>query len=211
MLENAAIPHSIRANRYQYEVVVPRSFREQAEQKLRTQFLDPEAEVDYQHHFEELSDEELLALNTEGLGAAARRMLDEELAQRGLEASPAESHGQTDGDLQVVGAFASLEEANLAQSFLQSAGIPCSLENQLSETWSGAGGIRLMVPASDYDRACEILEAQLTEDNLMTRRRPKRSPKKTRRRECFCSVRCSLALSRANRYNLTSDGNRGFE
>jgi Putative prokaryotic signal transducing protein len=169
VLESAAIPFSIRANRYQYEVVVPRAFREQAEQKLRSQFLDPEDEVDYQHHFEELSDEELLGLKTEGLGGAARRMLSEELAQRELEgnALPAEAHGQSDGDLRLVGTFVSLEEANLARGLLQSAGLMCSLENENSEAWSGAGEIRLMVAAPAYDRACEILEAGISEEDLM--------------------------------------------
>jgi len=155
-----------RMSNHQYFLTVPAAFREQAEKTLRSEIFDPEAEADYQHHFEELSDEELLALNTEGLGEAARRMLDEELAERRLESAPppVETHGDVDGGLEMVGAFASLEEADSAQGLLQTAGIACSLENQDSQTWSGAGEIRLLVSAADYDRACEILEAQIGGD-----------------------------------------------
>ena len=41
--------------------------------------------MDYQNHFVLLNDEDLLALETGGLSAAARRLPDEELALRGSE------------------------------------------------------------------------------------------------------------------------------
>ena len=167
VLEHAGIPCSIRSNRHQYELVVPPSVREPAEQALRTHYFDPKAEVDYQTHFELLSDEELLALETGGLSEAARGLLDEELTLRGLEsglekADPTAPADQaTDPGLQLVGTFLSIEEAHLARGLLESANITCFLENEHSHRWTGAGGLRLMVPAAFYDQACDILEAGL--------------------------------------------------
>ena len=163
VLESAGLPYSIRANHSRYEIVVPAEFRAQAEQKLRSQFLDPESETDYQHHFEELADEELLALNTEGLSGAACRVLDEELYRRGLESAREDAHVGTGDGLRLAGTFVSLEDAKAAQVILSGAGIVSSLENEDAEAWSGAGEIRLMVSAPDYEQACEILEERLPE------------------------------------------------
>jgi hypothetical protein len=66
-----------------------------------------------------------------------------------------------------VATFLSLEEANFARGLLQSADIPCSFENNQAAAWSGIGELRLMVPASAYDRACEILETEISEEDLI--------------------------------------------
>ena len=100
---------------------------------------------------------------------------DAELAERNLaSADPQPSvpavetaAGQADGELQLVGTFLSMEEANFARGLLQSADVPCSLENEFSAAYSGAGALRLLVPASAYDRACEILETEISEEDLI--------------------------------------------
>ncbi len=165
VLEQAGIPCSIRSSRYQYELVVQSSVREPAEQTLRKQYFDPKAESDYQTHFELLNDEELLALETDGLSEAARRLLDEELALRGLEGTKptAQAGPAAEASLQLVGTFLSIEEAHLARGLLESGNIPCFLENEHAHPGSGAGGLRLMVPAGFYDQACDILETGLNE------------------------------------------------
>ncbi len=78
-----------------------------------------------------------------------------------------DADGQTEGGLQLVAAFLSLEEANIARGLLQSADIPCFFENEQAGVWSGIGELRLMVPAPAYDRACEILETQISEEELI--------------------------------------------
>ena len=60
-----------------------------------------------------------------------------------------------------------MDEANFARGLLQSADIPCSLENELSAGFSATGALRLLVPASVYDRACEILDTEISEEDLI--------------------------------------------
>jgi hypothetical protein len=109
---------------------------------------------------------------------AARPYYDAELAQRKLAPPEAEENpsspdrgddapGQTEGGPQLVATFLSLEEANFARGLLQSADIPCSFENNQAAAWSGIGELRLMVPAAAYDRACEILETEISEEDLI--------------------------------------------
>lgn len=133
--------------------------------------IDPE---DFKRHYALLTDDALLEVNRDELVDMARTSYDAELAQRNLTlrdlegaVSPAEENSDTDSDLQLVGTFLSMEEANLARGLLHSADIPCSLENEHSAAYSGAGALRLMVPAADYERACEILEAEISEDELI--------------------------------------------
>jgi Putative prokaryotic signal transducing protein len=137
--------------------------------------IDPE---DFKRHYALLSDDALLEIDRDELVDAARPYYDAELADRNLvlpeteESAPADQgsedgHGQTEDGPQLVGTFLSLEDANLARGLLQSADIPCSLENEYMAQRSGNGALRLMVPASAYDRACEILEFEISEEDLI--------------------------------------------
>lgn len=166
VLENAGIPCSIQCNNYRWEVFVPAAVRQQAEQILNKQYFDPESEVDYQTHFQLLDDEELLALRTTGLSEVARRLRDEELTLRGLVTRnpTARTDQMTDAGLQLVATFLSGEEAQSAQALLESTEIPCFLQNEDAQVWSGDGELRLMVPEEFYDQACEILEASQGND-----------------------------------------------
>jgi hypothetical protein len=134
--------------------------------------IDPE---DFKRHYAMLSDAALLEIDRDELVDVACACYDAELAERNLtteepkpnaaEMEPAAS--PADGELQLVGTFLSMEEANFARGLLQSADVPCSLENEFSAAYSGAGALRLLVPAAAYDRACEILEAEISEEDLI--------------------------------------------
>lgn len=121
----------------------------------------------------------MLEIDRDELVEAARPYYDAELAERKLSAPDAEESapspadqsddapGQREGGLQLVATFLSLEDANLARGLLHSADIPCSLENEYMAQRSGNGALRLMVPAAAYDRACEILESEISEEDLI--------------------------------------------
>ena len=137
--------------------------------------IDPE---DFKRHYALLSDDALLEIDRDELVEAARPYYDAELAERKLASpdteesasSPDPSNntaGQTEDGRQMVATFLSLDEANFARGLLQSADITCSLENEHGAQWAGNGALRLMVPASAYDRACEILETEISEEDLI--------------------------------------------
>jgi hypothetical protein len=138
--------------------------------------IDPE---DFKRHYALLSDDALLEIDRGELVDAARVCYDAELAERKLagpdadESASSPNHpgedvpGPTEGGLQLVATFLSMEEANFARGLLQSADIPCSFENDQAAAWTGMGELRLMVPVSEYDRACEILESEISEEELI--------------------------------------------
>jgi hypothetical protein len=135
--------------------------------------IDPE---DFKRHYALLSDDALLEINSDELVDAARPYYDAELAERKLAQPDSEDHPapvsahtdeQAADGLQLVATFLSLEEANFARGLLQSADIPCSFENEQAAAWSGVGELRLMVPAAAYERACEILESEISEEDLI--------------------------------------------
>ena len=141
--------------------------------------IDPE---DFKRHYALLSDDALLDIDRDELVDAARPYYDAELAERQLAppeteesvASAVQSDDSTDGapsqaadGPQLVATFLSLDEANFARGLLQSADITCSLQNEHGAQWAGNGALRLMVPTSAYDRACEILETEISEEDLI--------------------------------------------
>lgn len=135
--------------------------------------IDPE---DFKRHYALLSDDALLEINPDELVDAARPYYDAELAERELALPEAEdgglphpsddAPGQTEDGLQLLATFLSLEEANFARGLLQSADIPSTFENEQA-VWAGIGELRLMVPAAAYDRAREILETEISEEDLI--------------------------------------------
>jgi hypothetical protein len=136
--------------------------------------IDPE---DFKRHYALLSDDALLEIDRDELVEAARPHYDAELVERDLALSETEDGGPSDAEddapghtgdgLQLVATFLSIEEANFARGLLQSADIPCSFENDKAGAWTGTGELRLMVPAEAYDRACEILETEISEEDLI--------------------------------------------
>jgi hypothetical protein len=138
--------------------------------------VDPE---DFKRHYALLSDDALLEIDRDELVETARVCYEAELAERNLIRPDAEENasspdhpgdevpGQTEGGLQLVATFLSMEEANFARGLVQSADIPCSFENDQAVVFNGIGELRLMVPVAAYDRACEVLETEISEEDLI--------------------------------------------
>lgn len=127
---------------------------------------------DFRRHFELLSDDALLATNRGDLVEAARQCYDEEIERRGLNApveeepaSEPEDHNVEPGDeLVVIATYNIPEEASLARGLLESAEIPYQIDNE----HAALGGIqlRVWVPKSLAADATEILEMQISEEDL---------------------------------------------
>lgn len=127
---------------------------------------------DFRKHFELLSDAALLETNRDELVAAARQCYDEEIARRGLnepqqEAATGELPPSTEpegGPMVHIATYIIPEEASLARGLLRSAEIPFTMNNELAPL--GGFQIQLMVPAAYEADAREILEHELTEEEL---------------------------------------------
>jgi PhnB protein len=117
---------------------------------------------DFRRQYAGLTDEALLEVDPADLVDSARRCYEEELARRKLKAptptpAPApEPHGEAE-EFTVVETFDSQEEARLAREVLRGAGIRAQL---------GGGGLVLLVPVSTREDAREILDEQLSEEQL---------------------------------------------
>jgi hypothetical protein len=127
---------------------------------------------DFQRHFEILSDEALLETNRDELVEIARDVYDEEIARRGLgpeegeEAAPESELQPTDAvdEMVLVATFGFPEEANMARGLLESASIPSQIKNELAAV--GGFEASLLVPASFEEQAIEILESQISDEEL---------------------------------------------
>lgn len=125
---------------------------------------------DFRRHFEILSDDALLATNRDDLVESARQCYDEEVARRNLNqetesAEPSAMQPVPEGDRLVsIGTFMSGEEANLARGLLEDGGIPAILANEHSGL--GMFQLELKVPENFVDQALEILEMEISEEEL---------------------------------------------
>jgi len=128
---------------------------------------------DFRRHFELLSDETLLGTNRDELVENARSVYDEEIERRGLNAPPEGEEGEPmpdavvpggDEELVLIATYNIPDEASLARGLLQSAEIPYLLQND----YVALGGIelRLLVPKVFEEEALEILQHELTEEEL---------------------------------------------
>jgi hypothetical protein len=140
--------------------------------------IDPE---EFRRHYDSLSDEALLDVNRDELVAVAQQCYDEELAHRGMvreseaeAAAPTESATHT--DWVVAATFLSAEEANLAHAMLDSADIPARLEAKGTGSWTGFGELRLLVPAAFLAEAEEIIESQISEEELIAQAEAESAP-----------------------------------
>jgi hypothetical protein len=124
---------------------------------------------DFRQRYAELSDEALLELERDDLVDLARDCYDAELARRGLRrSSPPSTQVQDHGELAEVARFSSSSEADLARALLESGAISCYLENEFAgKTLRVTDGLRLFVPASLLENAREILEAPVSDEELI--------------------------------------------
>src|SRR6266446_5084608 len=119
---------------------------------------------DFRRRYAELSDEALLELDRDDLVDLARDCYDAELARRGLHrssSSPPATEVQDHGELVEAAIFSSSSEADLARALLESAAIPCYLENELGgkDYLRAIEGFRLFVPAQLLEDARDVLGA----------------------------------------------------
>jgi hypothetical protein len=125
---------------------------------------------DFRRHFELLSDETLLSTDREELTEGGRQCYDEEVARRGLnsphaEEIVAETHQENPAEeLVLIATYLIPDEANLARGLLQSAEIPFRMENELAPL--GGFQLRLLVPAAFEAEAMEVLESEISEEEL---------------------------------------------
>lgn len=126
---------------------------------------------DFRRRYAELSDEALLELDRDELVDLARDCYDAELARRGLHrisSSPPVTEVQDHGELVEAAIFSSSSEADLARALLESAAIPCYLENEFAgKTLRVSDGFRLFVPATLIDNAHEILNSPVSDEELI--------------------------------------------
>ena len=130
---------------------------------------------DLRRHYDSLTDEALLEINPDDLTVAAREVLEKELNTRNLlepeassaEDTPAEELPQTDDanhapeQLVSIVTFTSPTDARLAVALLRSAEIPCGLDQP-----KYSPDINLMVPASFVDQATEVLNTEISDEDL---------------------------------------------
>jgi hypothetical protein len=127
---------------------------------------------DFRRHYELLSDESLLEVDTRELVELARTCHAEEVARRGLTDDggrdgaqgvvPAHSGASapTEGDeLVCIVEYDYLDEADLARGLLEAAEIPASLESE-------PGVVRLMVPSRFAEQALGMLATPLSDEEL---------------------------------------------
>jgi hypothetical protein len=131
---------------------------------------------DFRRRYAELSDEALLELDRDELVDLARDCYDAELSRRGLRrsassppATEVQDHGElVEGELVEAAIFSSSAEADLARALLESAAIPCYLENEFAgKTLRVSDGFRLFVPATLLENAREILNSPVSDEELI--------------------------------------------
>jgi hypothetical protein len=128
---------------------------------------------DFRRHFELLSDAALLDTDREELVESARQCFDEEVSRRGLNAPPDEAvtgEVSTTGEpsdaeqLVLIATYSIPDEASLARGLLASAEIPFQLNNELAPL--GGFQLRLLVPAAFEADAREVLESEISDEEL---------------------------------------------
>ena len=126
---------------------------------------------DFRRVYESMNDAALLAVKREDLVAVAQQCYDVELARRGLavggaaagaDAERAEPTADSEGMVELA-TFTDVDEARVARGLLKDAEIPAFLENTNP---MGRGEFRLSVPPEWLDEAREILEAEISEEEL---------------------------------------------
>jgi Putative prokaryotic signal transducing protein len=131
---------------------------------------------DFRRVYESMNDTALLAVNREDLVAVAQQCYDAEVARRGLaaagesveaEAEAAEAAGESAAMVELA-TFTDVDDARMARALLEAAEIPCYLANDdpMAGSWTGIGGFRLSVPTEWLEQAQEVLETQISDEEL---------------------------------------------
>jgi hypothetical protein len=133
---------------------------------------------DFRRVYESLNDEALLAVKRDELVEVAQQCYDVEVAARGLGArgdaaahpAPGSAAAAAAGEeLVEIATFTDLDDARMARDLLESAEIPSYLASdaKLPGSIVGApGGFRLSVSPSLLEQAREVLDTQVSDDEL---------------------------------------------
>jgi hypothetical protein len=133
--------------------------------------IDPR---EIRQRFSELSDDALLAVERDQLTEIGQEIYDDELDERGLltepaeedETAPAPDPNFTQEQQVHVATFLDYNDAQMAVNLLRGAEIPVNLESEIGAAFSGVGALRLMVPASLVEQAEEILDTEISDEEL---------------------------------------------
>jgi hypothetical protein len=133
---------------------------------------------DFRRVYESMNDDALLAVKREELVPVAQQCYDIEVARRGLageeveeaEAVAPEAAGESE-EMVELATFTDVDDARMARELLKSAEIPCYLQNDdpLAGNWiggAGQGAFRLSVPPEWLEQAREILETEISDEEL---------------------------------------------
>jgi hypothetical protein len=129
---------------------------------------------DFRRVYDSLNDEALLAVKRDELVEVAQQCYDIELARRGLAgphaaADPAPASAEpASPELVEVATFTDVDDARLARDLLESAEIPSYLatDAKLPGNMSVPGGFRLSVSPSLLEQAREVLDTQVSDEEL---------------------------------------------
>jgi Putative prokaryotic signal transducing protein len=129
---------------------------------------------DFRRLYSSLNDEALLAIDRDELVPMAQQCYDAELSTRGLAAAEEEEEDaaatqSAHGELVEIASFENPSEAGAARSLLRSAEIPCMLSTDLPGVGSVlnvAQDVRLFVPADFVAEANEVLDSEISEEEL---------------------------------------------
>jgi len=126
---------------------------------------------DFRRVYEGMNDAALLQVKREDLVEVAQQCYDVELDRRGLtvggeaaaqDAASSEAAAESEGMVELA-LFTDVDEARIARALLKGAEIPAYLENTDP---MGRGEFRLSVPPEWLEEAREILEAEISEEEL---------------------------------------------
>ena len=134
---------------------------------------------DFRRHYAQLSDAALLSVGRAELGDIARQVYDQEVASRGLriEVQPVSPPAMPDhrehpeDELVEIATFVYPNDAKFARAELEAEDIPCYMGNErtLDVDWfltNVLGGYKLSVPAAYVERAREILDSRVSDEEL---------------------------------------------
>ncbi len=123
--------------------------------------------------FASMSDEALLETDPEEFVDLARECYEAELAERGLSRAAKQERAAPQaapppGEVQqpvLLASYSDYHEANFARSLLEAAEIPCMWDSDRSDVLA-VGELRLMVSAAQLEQAREVLESEISEEEL---------------------------------------------
>lgn len=130
---------------------------------------------DFRKQYANLNDDALLAIDREELVPLAQQCYDAELAARGLDEPAADEESETAAaqtpleSLQEIASFDNPGEAAVARSLLRMAEIPCMLSTELpgvGSVFNVASEVKLYVPAEYTEQAAEVLDSEISEEEL---------------------------------------------